>query len=126
MLHRRHWSVDEANAALPRVAARVERLRTLSELVSSGWAEQRLAGMTGVPGGGYPGRDLAAATVELLVGLEALDEAEIVVRDLDRGLIDFPAVLNGEEVYLCWVRGEREVAHWHAPHAGFLGRRPLG
>jgi hypothetical protein len=126
MVHNRHWSVEEANAALPRVAARVERLRELHERVTTAQAEDRFAAMIATPGGGYPGRELAAATVELLVGLEALDEAEIVVRDLDRGLIDFPALRDGEEVYLCWVRGEREVAHWHAPHSGFLGRRPLG
>ena len=41
------------------------------------------------------------------------------------GLVDFPALRDGEEIYLCWVVGEPEIRHWHEPDAGFRGRRPL-
>ena len=51
---------------------------------------------------------------------------EIVLRDLDRGLVDFPAVRDGQEIYLCWEEGEEQIAFWHEPDAGFAGRRPLG
>ena len=54
--------------------------------------------------------------------LEALD---IVLRDVDRGLIDFPALRQGEEVYLCWLVDEDEIGFWHRLDAGFAGRRPL-
>jgi hypothetical protein len=47
------------------------------------------------------------------------------VRDIDRGLVDFPALIAGREVYLCWVDDEPAVAHWHEIEAGFRGRRPL-
>ena len=60
-----------------------------------------------------------------MLGLQAFERLEIVVRDLDRGLIDFPTLRDGEEVYLCWLLDEPEVAHWHAIEAGFPGRRPL-
>ena len=43
----------------------------------------------------------------------------------DRGLVDFPAVMDGEEVYLCWLLDEPAVDHWHSIEAGFAGRRPL-
>ena len=49
----------------------------------------------------------------------------MVVRDLERGLIDFPSLLDGDEVYLCWLLDEPSVGHWHAVEAGFGGRRPL-
>ena len=52
-------------------------------------------------------------------------EAGIVLRDIDRGLIDFPAIVDGREVYLCWELGEDEVDYWHDPDAGFGGRQPL-
>ena len=49
----------------------------------------------------------------------------VLVKDLDTGLVDFPAVREGEEVLLCWQLGEDEVAWWHRPEDGFAGRRPL-
>jgi hypothetical protein len=50
---------------------------------------------------------------------------EIVLRDLDRGLVDFPALRDEREVYLCWVEGEDEIAFWHELEAGYAGRQPL-
>ena len=49
-----------------------------------------------------------------------------MVRDLERGLVDFPSVIDGREVYLCWLLDEPAVGHWHGVDAGFAGRRPLG
>ena len=49
----------------------------------------------------------------------------MILRDLDRGLVDFPAILEGREVYLCWERGEDEIAWWHDLEAGYGGRQPL-
>jgi hypothetical protein len=48
-----------------------------------------------------------------------------VLRDLDRGLIDFPAQRDGREVYLCWEEGEDEVGYWHDLDSGYGGRKPL-
>ena len=60
------------------------------------------------------------------VAVEELTDQGIVLRDLDSGLIDFPARLpDGREYLLCWVLGEPEVGFWHWPEAGFAGRRPL-
>ena len=51
---------------------------------------------------------------------------EIVLRDLERGLVVFPSMREGREVYLCWVeREEDEIAYWHDLEAGFAGRQPL-
>ena len=61
--------------------------------------------------------------VEQLVGEIAGHGAE--VKDLDSGLIDFPALRNGETVLLCWQLGEDEIAFWHGTEDGFQGRRPL-
>lgn len=123
--HERHWSVEEANEALVWVAGRIARLRALVERLTAPGVEDVLTELVAQPGGGYPGREIAAAQVELMLGLQELEEAEIVVRDLDKGIIDFPALRDGDEVYLCWVHGEHGVTHWHDPAAGFLGRRPL-
>jgi len=125
MHHDRHWSKDEANAALDRLAPKVRALREHLDHLRSPEVVERLADAAGEPGGAYPGYDIARAAVELAFGLRDLAEQEIVVRDLDRGLIDFPALRDGREVYLCWLCGEPEVTHWHEPESGFAGREPL-
>jgi hypothetical protein len=56
---------------------------------------------------------------------ERLREAEIVVRDPAKGIVDFPSLRDGQEVYLCWRIDEPEISYWHAPEAGFAGREPL-
>lgn len=56
---------------------------------------------------------------------ERLEDWEIELRDLDSGLVDFPALIDGAEAFLCWKLGEPEVAHWHGPEDGYRGRRPL-
>ena len=120
MRHAHHWSVEEANALCPYVETCLERLRA---------ARDRLRDAPGaiamVTGGAWPGRAHAAAAVDLVLTFEQLEELEILVRDLDTGLVDFPALRDGEEVYLCWLAGEPEVAHWHRPGSGLPDRRPL-
>jgi hypothetical protein len=54
-----------------------------------------------------------------------LRRREVVLRDLQRGLVDFPAMRDGHEVYLCWEEGEDEIGYWHDLEAGYGGRRPL-
>jgi hypothetical protein len=56
---------------------------------------------------------------------ERLERLGVLVKDLDSGLVDFPALHDGEEVLLCWQVGEDEVAHWHGVDEGFAGRKPL-
>ena len=48
-----------------------------------------------------------------------------MVKDIEQGLVDFPALIEGREVLLCWKDGEPEVAFWHTPEGGFAGRQPL-
>ncbi len=88
-------------------------------------------------GGGYAASDLNAAQTELL-GLAdvavacvgRLEEIGVVVKDLDTGLLDFPACRPGPdgelaEVELCWQVGEATVSQWHVPGEGFAGRKPI-
>jgi hypothetical protein len=54
-----------------------------------------------------------------------INEVGAFVKDLDRGLVDFPARRAGEDVLLCWHVGEGDVAFWHGLEEGFAGRKPL-
>jgi hypothetical protein len=49
----------------------------------------------------------------------------VLIKDLEVGLVDFPTLFRGEEVYLCWRMDEADIDHWHGIHEGFAGRRPI-
>jgi hypothetical protein len=124
--HERHYSLDEANASLPGVAELLERLRAARERLSDTEAREALSEAGPTNGGGEPGRTVSEAFLALRDGLVELRAREVVLRDLERGLVDFPALRDGREIYLCWEEGEEEIAFWHEPDTGFAGRKPLG
>jgi hypothetical protein len=57
--------------------------------------------------------------------LAEIDEIGVQVKDLEQGLLDFPAVMDGKAVLLCWKLGEKEIGYWHSEEDGFAGRKPL-
>jgi hypothetical protein len=129
----RHFTPEEANAELERVRPLVEQLvaRRRDHVAALERQEELEAKIRG-NGGGMPPAELAAAGAEvdeLARGLAALvDEITalgVQVKDLDEGLVDFPALRRGETVLLCWRLGEDEIAYWHRVEDGFAGRRPL-
>ena len=125
MRHRRHYTVEQANAALPWVAERLERLRAGREKLSDEEAREALDQSTPGNGGGRPGKVVSEGFLAVRAALLELQAVEVVLRDVERGLVDFPSLRDGEEVYLCWLEGEPEVSHWHPPDAGFAGRQAL-
>ena len=125
MLHSRHYSLEEASALLPEVAALIGNMRSARDRLGDADARAALAAAGGSNGGGQPGRTVSKGFLELRDAMMWLRDREIVMRDLDQGLVDFPTLREGAEVYLCWQEGEDEIAFWHEPEAGFAGRRPL-
>jgi hypothetical protein len=127
MRHERHYTIDQANAVRGWVADRVQWIRDArASLVELGErAGDAVTSLDPDAGGSYPGREVARPLVELSRAVGELEAVDIVLRDIDRGLIDFPAIRDGEEVYLCWLLDEDEVGFWHHPDAGFAGRQPL-
>jgi hypothetical protein len=127
MHHDRHYTLEQASAARPWVAERVNWIRDAqATLVSLGErATEAVAALDVQAGGAYPGLEVARPLVELSRAVGELEAVDVVVRDVERGLIDFPAIRDGEEVYLCWLLDEAEIRFWHHPEAGFAGRQPL-
>jgi hypothetical protein len=129
----RHFTPEEANAELEHVRPLVEQLvATRQEHAAALERQEELERKIRGNGGGIPPAELAQATAEVdavarrlarLVDEIAAHGAQ--VKDLDSGLIDFPALHHGETVLLCWQLGEDEIAWWHRVDDGFTGRRPL-
>jgi len=67
-------------------------------------------------------RDQYAANLKTIV--HDIQELGCVIKDLDIGLVDFPTLFRGEEVYLCWKLGEPNIKFWHGMQEGFAGRKP--
>jgi len=129
----RHFTPEEANAALANVRPLVEQMvahrRAHAEaLVRQEELEGRIRGN----GGGIPPAELADAAAEverearsLARVIDEVTELGVEVKDIDEGLVDFPALREGEPVLLCWKLGEDEIRYWHTLEGGFAGRRPL-
>ena len=126
MNHGRHYTLEQATAAMPWVRERLERLRDAHSRLGDEEARAALSDAAPGNGGGEPGHVVSEGFLALRSALTELQEMEIVLRDLERGLVDFPSLRDGREIYLCWVeREEDEIAYWHDLEAGFAGRRPL-
>ncbi len=127
MRHERHYTLEQANAVRGWVSERVSWIRDArAQLVAMGGrAGAAVQALDLSDGGSYPGREVARALVELSRAIAELEAVDVVLRDIERGLVDFPSLRDGEEVYLCWLVDEQEIGFWHEPDAGFAGRRPI-
>ena len=126
MTHERHYSLEQATAALPWVRERLDRLREAQARLTEKEARDALEAAAPGNGGGEPGQVVSEGFLDLRSAMLELQEMEIVVRDLERGLVDFPSLRDGREVYLCWVeQEEEEIGYWHELEAGYAGRQPL-
>jgi hypothetical protein len=125
LVHERHFTREEANALLPRLTAMLSRLRDAKDELTDTEAHEALSEAAPANGGGDEGRQVGVAFLEVRRLLETIEQSGIVLRDIDRGLVDFPTVIDDREVYLCWELGEDDVAYWHDMDAGYGGREPL-
>ena len=127
MNHRfdKHYSREEATALLPQIRKWLDQLNRLRDDLHR--YEKRLSGLT------EQGNDIGGGTVNqwirVLADMQELlaefQQREIFIKDLDRGLLDFPAIIGGREVFLCWEADEESVEFWHDLEAGFSGRERL-
>jgi hypothetical protein len=125
LVHGRHFSREEANALLPQLTTLLTQLRESKDELTDAEAHEALSDAAPGNGGGEEGRQVGVAFLEVRRLLETVEQSGIVLRDIDRGLVDFPALLEDREVYLCWELGEDEVAYWHDLEGGYGGREPL-
>jgi hypothetical protein len=117
------FSVAEADALLSALSESLVAVRKARQSVLSGAERIRRGAPTN--GGGKQGKEYWEALATLRKEVESISNQGIILRDADSGLVDFPTVREGKEVFLCWRLGEDRVGYWHGPETGFSGRRPL-
>lgn len=120
-----HYTRDEARKLLPQIEEWLQKLFHLDgRLKKAATAVEQLMSM-GQDRGGATVEDYLVLQTDCLQILGEFQKRQIVVKDLARGLIDFPAIINGREVFLCWEQGEEDVEYWHDIDSGYAGREPL-
>jgi hypothetical protein len=129
----RFYAIDEANGILPDVERILTALRDQREEL----IELRDRVVAAAPPDDGEPTPAAAERIRLLrlgmqglidqmqAGVARLVEMDITLRDIPSGLIDYPALLAGRPIWLCWRLGEDKVEHWHPHDEGFDSRRPL-
>ena len=126
----RSFTIEQADAQVPRLEALIGRVQRCA--LSLRTERDGMATELEVPPDQVPVDRLLAARPILRRVVEDLDAAigaiealGVELKDMELGLVDFPAMLGGEAVYLCWQFGEDRVRYWHHRAEGFAGRRPL-
>lgn len=121
----KHYTVDEARKLLPQIREWLDKLERLTSRLKQ--VEKRYADLLNA------GADLGGPSINQWINTLAdtkclLDEfasRQIIIKDLNRGLLDFPSLRDGREVFLCWEKDEEDIEHWHDLETGFTGREPL-
>ena len=151
----RYYTLDAANAAVPELDGivgvlaeqRAELVRLRDEVLAAGsgagdGATTAVADRANRPAAPEASREtpLDPAIVDdlrltrlrmqglidqMAAGVARIDALGLTLRDIENGLVDFPALVSGRQVWLCWQRGETAVGYWHGLETGFAGRRPL-
>ncbi|MEO6036136.1 MAG: DUF2203 domain-containing protein [Verrucomicrobiota bacterium] len=121
----KHYTIEEARSLLPDLRTWLEDISKIRERMAK--LDLRLTNL------GSAGNDVGGDTVnssvklraDLLSVIQEFAARGIQIKDLERGLIDFPAVRNGREIFLCWEKDEEDIQYWHDLESGFSGREPL-
>ncbi len=121
------FTPTEASKMLPDVRERMKELMERKKVVDALRAEVERYNLIGLKTGEAldKAKQLDFLAEEMMKAIGELEDLGITVRDIDFGLIDFPAERYGEKVFLCWRYGEPEVAYWHKREEGFGGRKSL-
>jgi len=122
----RLFTVEEANALLPRLRAILEDAALHRDALRERAPHmQTILRATAGNGGGKAASEYGVEAYNLYLAIERIRELGVVLKDLDMGLLDFPHERGGRVVFLCWHPPEESVQYWHDLDAGYAGRRPL-
>jgi len=122
----KHFTIDEARSYLPKIRYEMAELNRLKTDLEKGgfniYTRKYRPGFNPDTLTEFPDEFLQLTEI-----ITALQDDGILIKGIEEGLIDFPALReNGEEVFLCWRDGEDDIGFWHSLDGGFRGRRPLG
>jgi len=122
----RYFTLPEANETLNTIRPLMDALQEIRQAILKNQPEawpaiEKSAGN----GGNRALSDMVKEFEKLDTLVHQIQDLDVLIKDINLGLLDFPALKDGREVYLCWQYGEGEIAFWHEVEAGFAGRQPI-
>lgn len=122
---KKHFTLEEARALLPQIRKWLQRASGIRQDLEK--HDQKIEALVA------PGIDLGGPVINSWIKTLAdfkqvlleFQRRDIQIKDLDRGLIDFPAIIGGREVFLCWEQDEEDIEFWHELDSGYAGRERL-
>ena len=128
-----YFTLDEANRKIPWLKTQLEAIASLTKEIEQIRLELNTDlikassnghGATDIDSKGGQ-KEIDSMVDRLRMLAEEINDSGIILRDLERGLVDFPTLWEDREVYLCWILGEFDIQFWHEIDTGFSGRKPL-
>ena len=120
------FTLEEANSLLPELRRLFDSIKSERVVLRRFAAEAKRAHQHASEGGGTTaGSQYANALFTVMDRMQTIHSLGVEIKDIERGLCDFPALREGRVVYLCWVLGEDCIEWWHDLESGFAGRQPL-
>ena len=120
------FTLDEANAFVPQLLDLVPRIQKLSISLNNDFPDIKNAREKAKwNGGSDQGVDYLNAVLKYNDLMHMIEGMGCEVKGIREGLVDFPSLREGREVYLCWRMPEKEILFWHDLNTGFSGRKPI-
>ena len=122
---RKHYELEEAKALIPKINDWITKLWSFRTEIQTNATRLQSLTQAQMDRGGEIVNKWARALVSYNSLLREFQNREIFIKDLDRGLVDFPSLRGGREIFLCWQMGEDDIEFWHHLDSGFTGREKL-
>ena len=120
------FSVEEANGLIPQLLIDIPRIQILMKnLVDEYLDINKAREKAQLNGGSMQGADYLNCVLKINYLTEGLESKGCILKGINHGLVDFPSLRDGKEVYLCWKNPEKRIEYWHDIQSGFAGRQRI-
>ena len=122
----KYFTLHEANETLGSIRLWMDEIQSIRQEILQHQPEIWSVMEKSAGNGGNPTLSRMVKTFDRLDALiHQIQDQGVIIKDVNTGLLDFPALKNDREVYLCWKYGEGDIAFWHEIDAGYTGRQPV-
>ena len=120
------FSVEEANAFIPQLLIDIPRIQILMKSLTDEYLDvDKARKKVQMNGGSMQGADYLNCVLKINYLTDELESKGFVLKGIEHGLVDFPSLRDGKEVYLCWKNPEQQIEYWHDIQSGFTGRQRI-